>query len=62
MTRQHVSDLKLGVADHALAQDVEQLVGRAARPCTASICTLDIHAEEVLVGEGVQAQEAKLAL
>ena len=50
------------MANHALCQDVERHVGRASSPCTASIGRLHIDVEEVLVGEGVQAQHIELAL
>lgn len=50
------------MANHALAQGVEQNVGRVAPPDAARVCWLDINGEEVLVGEGVQAQEVELPL
>lgn len=50
------------MANHALAQGVEQNVGRVAAPNAAGVRWLDIDGEEVLVGEGVQAQEVELPL
>lgn len=55
-------DLKLGVADHALAQHVQEDIGRGSRPAAAGVRRLDIGVEEVLVGEGVELQEVELPL
>jgi len=50
------------VADHALAQGVEQDVGGRAGPGAARVGGLHIDGEEVPVGEGVQVQEVELPL
>ena len=57
-----MSDLELGVADHALAQHVQEHIGGGASPAAARVGRLHIGVEEVLVGEGVELKEVELPL
>ena len=57
-----MSDLKLSVTNHALAQHEQQHIGWATTPPTARVCRLDMGVEKVLVREGVELQKVELPL